>query len=349
MQVGKQGGKPLCSPEGSHFPSENKEGYMNPYIGHDSQLRGIEEHRLIGGKGDGMRLYEINNGKGLEMTVSPDRNGDITRLRFQGINMSYMSPCGYVAPAYYDKVESNWLQSFTAGFLTTCGLQSVGSPCVDEGVAYPLHGSIANTPCEYSYYTEEEGSLTVHSVTKDETIFGRKLRLIREIRVSTEVNSFTVTDTIENTGDREEAFEILYHMNMGYPLLDEDSVITIPSVDVTARDEHAKEDIANWMHMEKPTAGYQERCYYHKFAGNEGMAKICQPKLGMGLTISFDASELDGFVEWKMMGIRDYVLGLECGNCYPDGRDVMRQTGMLKFLKPGEKKTYEVTVRLEEE
>ena len=24
---------------------------MNPYIGHDSQLYGIEEHRLVGGKG----------------------------------------------------------------------------------------------------------------------------------------------------------------------------------------------------------------------------------------------------------------------------------------------------------
>ena len=44
---------------------------MNKYIGHDSQLFGVEEHRLIGGKGDGMRLYEINNGKGLELTVSP--------------------------------------------------------------------------------------------------------------------------------------------------------------------------------------------------------------------------------------------------------------------------------------
>ena len=103
---------------------------MNPYIGHDSQFYGVEEHRLVGGKGDGMRLYEINNGKGLELTVSPDRNGDITRLRYKGINMSYMSPCGYVAPAYYDSIGSNWLNSFTAGFLTTCGLQAVGSPCI---------------------------------------------------------------------------------------------------------------------------------------------------------------------------------------------------------------------------
>ena len=47
-----------------------------------------------------------------------------------------------------------------------------------------------------------------------------------------------------------------------------------------------------------------------------------------------------------MMGVRDYVLGLECGNCYPDGRDVMRKTGMLKFLEPGEKIDYQVTVRV---
>lgn len=29
---------------------------MNPYIGHESQIFGAEEHRLTGGKGDGMRL-----------------------------------------------------------------------------------------------------------------------------------------------------------------------------------------------------------------------------------------------------------------------------------------------------
>lgn len=77
---------------------------MNPYIGHDSQIYGIEEHRLAGGRGAGMRILEINNGKGIELAVTPDRAGDIARLRFKGINMSYMSPCGYVSPAYYDVI-----------------------------------------------------------------------------------------------------------------------------------------------------------------------------------------------------------------------------------------------------
>lgn len=317
----------------------------NPYIGHDSQVYWIEAHRLVGGKGDGMRLLEMNNGKGLELTVSLDRACDISRLKFRGINMSYFSPCGYVAPAFYESTGANWLKSFTAGFLTTCGLQAVGSPCTDEGEDFPLHGSIANTPVEKAYWYEEEDALVVKAQVLDEVIFSRKLRLNRELRVSLSKNEFTIRDTIENTGDTTQPFEILYHMNMGYPLLDEDSIVEIPAVSVTPRDDHAAEDIENWMHMIKPQAGYVERCYYHRFDG-EGKASIYQPKLEQGLEILFDPKELDGFVEWKMMGVRDYVLGLECGNCYPDGRDVMRKTGMLKFLEPGESKTYEVTVRM---
>lgn len=319
---------------------------MNPYIGCESQIYGFEEHRLVGGRGDGMRLLEIRNGLGLELTVSLDRCCDISRLTYGGTNMNYFSPCGYVAPSYYQPTGSDWLKSFTAGFLTTCGLNAVGSPCSDVGEELPLHGTIANTPASDACRYEENGELVVRATVRDEQIFGRKLRMHRQIRVSLTENKFRILDTVENTGDRAEPFEILYHMNMGYPLLDEDSVITIPSCAVTPRDDHAAEDIANWMHMEKPQAGYQERCYYHKFPDEKGSASIFQPKLNKGLKITFDAGLLDGFVEWKMMGIRDYVLGLECGNCYPDGRDVMRRTGMLKFLNPGEKMHYEVTLTM---
>ena len=321
---------------------------MNPYIGHETQIRGVEEHRLIGGKGDGMRLYEINNGRGLMMTVTPDRNGDIMRLRYKGINLGYMSPCGYVAPTYYDKTETNWLRSFTAGFLTTCGLENVGSPNTDDGETLPLHGTLANLPCERAYWTEEDGKFIIRTMTRDEVIFGRKFQFERELVISTVENVFEIYDTVINTSDQVQPMELLYHFNMGYPLLDEDSIITIPSKEVTPRDDHAANDIENWMHMQKPTVGYQERCYFHKFADEKGKASIYQPKLNVGVEFSFDATELDGFTEWKMMGIRDYALGLECANCYPDGRKSMRECGMLKFLQPGEKKTYCVKVKIVE-
>ena len=174
---------------------------MNPYIGHPLQLDGVEEYRLVGGKGDGMRLYEINNGRGMTLTVSPDRNGDIIRLRCNGVNLSYMSPCGYVAPAYYDQNGSNWLQSFTAGFLTTCGLQAVGSPCEDAGEVLPLHGSIANLPCEQCYWKTDDEKITILTVTRDEVIFGRKLVLKRNLEISKKENRFQISDMITKNCD----------------------------------------------------------------------------------------------------------------------------------------------------
>ena len=75
---------------------------MNPYIGRNEQIFGVEEMRLVGGKGDGMRLLQVRNGAGLEFTISADRAADISRLSFGGDNFGYFAPCGYVAPVYYD-------------------------------------------------------------------------------------------------------------------------------------------------------------------------------------------------------------------------------------------------------
>lgn len=320
---------------------------VNSYIGHCSQIGGVEEVRLVGGKGDGMRLFQVRNGAGLEMTVCADRCADIYRLSYKGDNMGYFSPCGYVAPAYYDDQDAGFLKSFTAGFLTTCGLTAVGSPCADEGEVLPLHGTIGNTPCERIYWDEDAENFYIRAVVSDSRIFARKLQLKRTISVSKTAGRFMVSDVIENQGDTESPLMVMYHMNMGYPLLSENSVVEIPSIEVTPRNEHAAEDLATWNKMLPPTPNFEEQCYYHKM-GSVGQASIYNPDIRKGLVISFDPKTLDHFTQWKMMGYRDYVLGLEPGNCTPDGRDVMRREGKLKFLKPGESIAYEVTIDLYE-
>ena len=54
----------------------------------------------------------------------------------------------------------------------------------------------------------------MYGVIKDETIFGRKLVLRREIEISKRENSFVIRDEMENTGDRVEPLEVLYHIWM---------------------------------------------------------------------------------------------------------------------------------------
>ena len=94
---------------------------MNKYIGHPAQISGVEEVILAKGKGKGMTLLQVRNGLGLELVLSADRAMDIARVTFKGDNIGYFSPCGYVAPGFYDNRGNGFLKSFTAGFLTTCG------------------------------------------------------------------------------------------------------------------------------------------------------------------------------------------------------------------------------------
>ena len=311
---------------------------MNKYIGNPIQIYGVEEMRLSGGKADGMRMLYVRNGKGLEFWVSLDRCADITRLSLKGDNFSFISACGYVSPKYYDKDGVGFLKSFTAGFCTTCGLTAVGSPCTDGGEQLPLHGTISNTPCENFAYRIDDNNIYITATVRDARIFSYKLVLEREYVVSLDENKFTMTDTVKNIGSSETPYEIMYHCNMGYPLLCEDTEIKIPSGEIVARNEHSMTGLADCLRVESPQAEYEEMCFYHKLS-EKAEVSIYNPKIKKGMKMIFDTKEFTCFTQWKMMGEYDYVMGLEPGNCTPDGRNVMREKGMLEFIKPGESKT----------
>lgn len=314
---------------------------MNKYIGHPLQLYGIEEMRLVGGKGDGMRMLNVRNGKGLEFMVLLDRCGDIVKLSHKGDNFSYFAPCGYVSSKYYDSNGTGFLKSFSAGFFTTCGLWAVGVPCTDVGEELPMHGTISNTPCENVSYWIEDDKIHIKVWVRDAALFARKLILEREYVCPINENIIYLTDKIKNVGSETTPLQVLYHCNIGYPLLSENSVVNVPSNKVIPRNEHAAEGIENCLKMEKPQNGYIEKCYYHILSG-EPTVSIYNPDINKGLKIKFDTKELPYFTEWKMMGEYEYVLGLEPGNCYPDGRNVMREKNMLEFLEPNTEKIHNI-------
>lgn len=321
---------------------------MDKYIGNPLQIYGVEQMRLCGGKGDGMRILQVRNKTGLEFTVSLDRCGDISRLSLKGDNMGYFAPCGYVSPAYYDDKGSGFLKSFTAGFFTTCGLTAVGNPCNDQGEELPLHGSISNTPCEQVGYWTDDKAIHIKLTVRDAAMFAHQFILEREYVCPIEENVIYLTDKIKNVGASESPVEILYHCNMGYPLLSENAKVDIPSSNVLPRNEHAKEGIENCLVMEKPQNGYEEKCYYHELSGDVSVG-IFNPDIKKGVRISYNTDELKCFTEWKMMGEVEYVLGLEPGNCLPDGRDVMRKKGMLETLASGEEKLCRLKFEFTEE
>lgn len=311
---------------------------MTDYVGNPLQTRGAERYTLHGARGEGMSFLYIRNGLGLELWLSLDRAGDPSRVIYCGDNMGYFAPCGYVAPQYYDGDGAGFLKSFTAGFFTTCGLTAVGSPCTDDGEELPLHGTVSHIPAELCGIEENEDGLTVRLKIRDEALFGRKLIMDRAYTVSYRENTFEVSDTVTNAGDSSSPYMILYHCNMGYPLLNESSIIKIPNSGITPRNGHAAKYTKSALITEKPQAGYEERCYYYEVSEKNGNAQvgIYNPDIEKGLIMQYDKTALPCFTEWKLMNKREYVFGLEPGNCTPDGRDVLRKNGTLKFLNSGE-------------
>lgn len=320
---------------------------MNKYLGHPLQITGVEELILMKGKGKGMTFLNIRNGKGLELNLSADRAMDISRLTFKGDNMGYFGPCGYVGPAFYDNVGEGFLKSFSAGFLTTCGLTAVGNPSTDDGEELPLHGTIGNTPCEDYSYAETDSEITVKATLREASMFGKKLLFTRNYTISKTENTITIEDEIYNYGDKQVPCMILYHFNMGYPLLSENAKVTIPYNSIAPRSEHSGKYMATARVMEKPHPCYEECNYVYDVKAVDNMASvgIYNPDIQKGLKMTFDKRTLDIFNEWKMMGEHDYVLGLEPANCTCDGRDKVREKGILKFLNPGA--TYKTYVKVE--
>ena len=193
-------------------------------------------------------------------------------------------------------------------------------------------------------------NLEKNGLIRDAALFGTQLVMKRTYEFSKLSNTVTITDEIENTGVLHAPCMLLYHFNMGYPLLSENAKVVIPANSVAGRNDHAKGGIDTRLVMEKPQADYTEMCFYYDVAEKDGMATvgIYNPDIKKGLTMSFDKSTLDNFTQWKMMGENEYVLGLEPGNCTPDGRDVMRKEGKLKILKPGEFYKTKIVVRFTE-
>lgn len=314
---------------------------MNYYVGHPLQTRGAEQYTLRGGKGEGLNFLCVRNGLGLEAWVAIDRAGDLYRVNYKGDNMGFFSPCGNVSPQYYDHQGLGFLKSFTAGFFTTCGLTTVGTPCNDEGEELPLHGNIANIPAEVLVLDEDDEGLTVKLRVRDAVLFGRKYILNRTYTFSYTENSIKVSDTVENTGDTAEPYMILYHCNMGYPLLTENSIFKVPHDNIVARSEEAQKHIDSALKMEKPQANFEERCYFFDMKEKGGVTKagLYNPDINKGVVFSYNKEQLPHLTEWKMMGKTDYVLGIEPGNCQPGKRTDLKKNGIVKYLAPEQKGT----------
>jgi hypothetical protein len=323
------------------------------YIGNTAQLGGSRHYILSDGRGRDMRGIDINTGSGLQYTILPDRGMDISLATFRGTNLVYLSYNGETHPGFYEPAGFGWLNTFTGGLLTTCGLTYLGAPVRDGDEDLGLHGRYSTIPArqvaDLSGWIGDEYHIKLRGIVEEGHIFGHKIRLEREISSVRGKNIIRIRDTVTNTGYKPSPYTILYHMNLGYPLLSEFSELILDPEKTVPATPFAAEEISEFRHFIKPQANREEQVYFHTMkADSNGIAKVTlqNKKIGIALSISFNADNLPLLTEWKMMGMGDYVLGLEPCNVPAKNRVALKNENILPYLKAGETVINNIEVEL---
>ena len=323
------------------------------YIGDYSQMFGIREYVLTGGKAKGVRAFDIHNSTGLDFTVLADRCLDIGKLTFKGVNCSYLSKTGIVSPMYDSGNDTSFFHNFFAGFLTTCGLRNVGSSCNDNGEFFGIHGRISNTPgeaiCASTVWEGDHPVMTISGQMREARFFGENIQLKRTITCPYGENRIRLHDCVENMGFKREQLMLLYHFNLGYPLLDEDAVLLLPGRNIIPRDSEASKGLHDWQQMQPPTHDFAEQVFYHDLKTDEDgntCVALVNHRLELGISFRFNKKQLFNLAQWKQMGEGEYVLGIEPCNCYVGGRLDPRNKSIMEYLEPGESKVFDIEVEI---
>ncbi len=200
----------------------------------------VRMRTLRGGRSEGVQVVEVDNGA-MCIDVLPTRGMGIWRVRRGKQGIPSPSPSleregeralGWHAPARYpvnpvfvplmEPAGLGWLDGFSE-LLCRCGLESNGPPEFDEAgrLLRPLHGRIANTPAHRVelIVDEQAGRLMLRGVVDEARFHFQALRLTTSISTTLGSNAFTWSDEVKNIGGRDAIMQMLYHFNIGQPLL----------------------------------------------------------------------------------------------------------------------------------
>ncbi len=300
-----------------------------------------------GGTSEGVQVVELDNGK-MCIDVLPTRGMGIWRVRRGEKILGWQAPARQpVHPNFVPLMEPTglgWLAGFNE-LLCRCGLESNGPPEFDDAgrLLRSLHGRIANIPAHRVelIVDDDAGLLTLRGIVDESRFHFQSLRLTTSITTAFGSNEFTWADEVENSGGREAMLQMLYHFNIGQPLLQPGARITAPVVAVAPFTQvAAKEGIEKWNIMPPPRPGSSEQVFALDLAADAaGDTRVLVSGLtgGEAVSLRFNKRALPCFSVWRNTPAEadGYALGVEPGTNYPNPRTFENQHGRVVQLQPG--------------
>jgi Domain of unknown function (DUF4432) len=329
------------------------------------QFAGVELHTLGDGVGRGIRCLEFRTGTGFMFKVLVDRAFDVAHCEYRGAAIGWHSPTGFRHPGLHEQNDEgglSWLRSFS-GLMVTAGLDHTLFMDSDSAAHYhyvhrksvdsALHGRIANLPGQLVGYGERwEGdacTLWCEGVVRQAAVFGEDLHLHRRIEARVGDSGFTLMDRVVNHGFYRTPHMFLYHINLGYPVLDRGSRFTAP-IRHTIWASHAAElrrQGVGYLAQPEPRHDFHEQVYEHAMAADaEGRipAALVNPDFdggrGLGFLVEVNQGEFPALFQWQNYQEGHYAMGIEPSTNHVLGKPFAKRRGELIWLEHDEERRY---------
>ena len=325
-------------------------------VGRLDQAAGVRLVTLADGPERGVRVLEFRTGTGFVFDVVVDRAMDVGRCEMGAYPLGWLSPVGLGGPWFDEPEGLGFLRNWGGGLLTTAGLDHALFMAEDtaEHFKYPpketqshgLHGRISNRPARLLGYGEHwDGDACVlwaEGEVRQAAVFGENLVLRRRVEARVGESFLTIHDEVENAGFHPTPHMYLYHVNVGWPVVDEGSELLASAKNVSPRGDYSAD---GYERFHGPQSDYVERVFEHELGVEEGGTVpigIANRGLGVGFYEVYRRDQLPHHFVWRMLGEGTYVVGLEPSTNRTAGRLDARERGELIELAPGEKRVYDL-------
>lgn len=337
------------------------------YAGDPSALGGVRAIVLDDGAERGIRVLEFSTGGGLRFDVLVDRCMDLGLAELDGVSVGWRSRTGFRHPGLHEHNDEDglsWLRSMS-GLLVTGGLDHTlfGGEVDASQYAYPprptvrhgLHGRVANIPARLVGYGQEwvgedRCVLWAEGEVVQATNFGEHLVLRRRIEADLGGTEIRLTDTVTNQGFDRTPHMFLYHVNVGWPFLDEGTRFVGDIERTLWQSDSVAEQGVDHLVFHEPLPGFVEQVYEHQLmAAEDGRHRVglVNDRLGRSFTLDVDAAAFPCFFEWLNLREGCWAVGLEPSTHHVAGDAAARADGSMIWLEHGEQRTYASVFRFE--
>lgn len=309
--------------------------------------------KFVGGVSDGVEVIEVDTGE-VQTMILPTRGMSIWRIDAAGTTFGWRSPvAGPIHPQHvplFDPSGIGWLEGFDE-LVVRCGLESNGAPEFDDDgtLKYPLHGRIANLPASSLSieFDEASGRVEVIGEMLEARLFVKRLRLRSRIRFQAGSPDIELMDDVTNDLATPASMQLLYHINVGSPVLGAGATLLAP-IDVLApKDTLSASEIESWNKFDGPKSGYSERVYFATLRADENhhsTAMLRSADGATGFAITVNTKTLPRFILWKNTAAEGdgYVIGMEPATNFPNTRSFENKHGRVVEIAGGETESFRV-------